>query len=163
MLCFLQLFFSSPWCSNAPQLLLPPFGLCRRELTRLYLDDPKDCAAEVLEKSGWVGPQRMLGPVWAPPKKTLCLFSWGPTVFLFFNEADSFVELILVDEALRQQWPSMPSWRQSPSGWGRWVLTGKEFFFSSLWVIERSFLWGLIWLSFFGWLSGGFYKISDDF
>ncbi|CAK9001109.1 unnamed protein product [Durusdinium trenchii] len=45
----------------------------------LYLDDPGDSAADVLQKSGWV--------------------------------ERGFVELLPVDDALKAQWPSMPSWR----------------------------------------------------
>ena len=67
---------------------------------RLYLDDPNDSTAEVLEKSGWVLQPFVFG-------------NHGGWSFHVQVQA-GFVELVPVDAQLREQWPTMPSWRHSP-------------------------------------------------
>eukprot|EP00435_Cladocopium_sp_Y103_P060196 s684_g22.t1 len=67
-------------CANVIESFVRHYAALGFYRLLLYLDDCEDCAAEVLQKSGWV-------------------------------EA-GFVEVVPVDEALRAQWPSMPSWRR---------------------------------------------------
>lgn len=67
-------------CANVIESFVRHYAALGFYRLLLYLDDCEDCAAEVLQKSGWV--------------------------------ESGFVELVPVDDALRAQWPSMPSWRR---------------------------------------------------
>ncbi|CAK9001150.1 unnamed protein product [Durusdinium trenchii] len=67
-------------CANVIESFVRHYAALGFDRVLLYLDDPGDSAADVLQKSGWV--------------------------------ERGFVELLPVDDALKAQWPSMPSWRR---------------------------------------------------
>lgn len=63
------------------------------------MDDPDDFAAEVLRSGGW-----------APRLRTFSkTFSF---IFTLQEVEAGLVELVPVDDALRREWPELPSWRR---------------------------------------------------
>ncbi|CAJ1404870.1 unnamed protein product [Effrenium voratum] len=67
-------------CANVIESFVRHYAALGFYRMLLYLDDPEDSAAAVLQESGWV--------------------------------QNGFVELVVINDALRAQWPSMPSWRR---------------------------------------------------